>query len=84
MWKEVALGVIMQFVGTGHPDTSKWEWGTNMHRDTNASLVGHKDQLLFLSIGENVSRERMRVQLIERMLQPCGPPPAKPEWEQDK
>ena len=55
-----------------------------MHRDTNASLVGHKDQLAFLAIGENVSKERMRVQLIERMLQPCGPPPAKPEWEQDK
>lgn len=29
-----------KYVGTGHPDTPKWEWLTNQHRDTYASYVG--------------------------------------------
>jgi hypothetical protein len=29
-----------KYVGTGHPDTSRWEFVTNHHRDTYASYVG--------------------------------------------
>lgn len=71
-----------KFVGTGHPDTTKWEWGTNQARDSAASLVGHVDQLSYVALAENVSRERVRARMLERMLQPCGPPPAKAEWQQ--
>jgi hypothetical protein len=31
----------MKYIGTGHPDTTKWEWAVNQHRDTYASYVGH-------------------------------------------
>ena len=75
------LRLFAQFVGTGHPDTTKWEWGTGHARDSAASLVGHADQLAFVALAENASKERVRVTMIERMLQPCGPPPAKPEWQ---
>nr|CAB3266006.1 probable splicing factor 3B subunit 5 [Phallusia mammillata] len=29
-----------KYVGTGHSDTTKWEWMTNQHRDTLASYLG--------------------------------------------
>lgn len=29
-----------KFVGTGHADVSRWEWVTNQHRDTYASIIG--------------------------------------------
>ena len=29
-----------KYVGTGHSDTTKWEWMTNQHRDTLASYIG--------------------------------------------
>jgi len=29
-----------KYVGTGHSDTTKWEWLTNQHRDTLASYIG--------------------------------------------
>jgi len=30
-----------KYVGTGHADTTKWEWLTNQHRDTLASYLGN-------------------------------------------
>ena len=33
-----------KYVGTGHADMTKFEWGTNQHRDTCASLIGHHDR----------------------------------------
>ena len=29
-----------KYVGTGHSDTTKWEWLANQHRDTLASFIG--------------------------------------------
>lgn len=29
-----------KYVGTGHSDTTKWEWLTNQHRDTLSSFIG--------------------------------------------
>ena len=28
-----------KYIGTGHADTSKFEWATNQHRDTYASYI---------------------------------------------
>ena len=68
-----------KYIGTGHADTNKWEWLTNQHRDSHASYVGHFDMLNYFSIVENEARARVRFGLMEKMLQPCGPPPERPE-----
>lgn len=68
-----------KYIGTGHADTNKWEWLTNQHRDSYASYMGHPDLLNYFAIAENESKARVRFNLMERMLQPCGPPPEKPE-----
>ena len=66
-----------KYIGTGHADTSKYEWLVNQHRDTYSSYLGHHDVLNFIAISENESRARVRFNLLEKMLQPCGPPPEK-------
>lgn len=63
-------------VGTGHPDTTKWEFGTNIQRDSLASHVGHYSRLVYMASVQNESPAKMRMQLLERMVQPCGPPPS--------
>lgn len=67
----------MKYVGTGHSDMTKWEWGTNMQRDSLASHIGHSSRLLYFSVAENVSPARMRIKFLNKMVQPVGPPPAK-------
>eukprot|EP00568_Trieres_chinensis_P013914 CAMPEP_0183319930 /NCGR_PEP_ID=MMETSP0160_2-20130417/64955_1 /TAXON_ID=2839 ORGANISM="Odontella Sinensis, Strain Grunow 1884" /NCGR_SAMPLE_ID=MMETSP0160_2 /ASSEMBLY_ACC=CAM_ASM_000250 /LENGTH=121 /DNA_ID=CAMNT_0025486523 /DNA_START=66 /DNA_END=431 /DNA_ORIENTATION=+ len=66
-----------RYIGTGHADMSKHEWATNQHRDTLASHVGHFDQLSYFAVAQNESIGRVRAQMLEKMLQPCGPPPKK-------
>ncbi|CAK5062614.1 unnamed protein product [Meloidogyne enterolobii] len=66
-----------KYTGTGHADMTRWEWVTNMHRDTNASIVGHHDHTSFVAICENETRARCRYNLLCRMVQPCGPPTEK-------
>ncbi|PNP39310.1 hypothetical protein TGAMA5MH_08728 [Trichoderma gamsii] len=64
-----------KYIGTGHPDTSSWEWRTNIHRDTYASIVGHRPLLSYISLAENEPLTKTRAQLIRKMVQPSGPPP---------
>jgi splicing factor 3B subunit 5 len=64
-----------RYLGTGHADLSKYEWLTNQHRDTAASIVGHYDQLSYYAVAQNESIQRVRLQLLESMWRPCGPPP---------
>ena len=68
-----------KYIGTGHADTNKWEWTTNQHRDSCASYQGHFDMLNYFAIVENEAKARVKFNLLERMLQPCGPPPERPE-----
>ncbi len=68
-----------KYIGTGHADTTKWEWLTNQHRDSFSSYVGHYDLLNYFAVAENESKARVKFNLMEKMLQPCGPPPEKPE-----
>lgn len=68
-----------KYIGTGHADTTKYEWLQNQHRDSLASYLGHSDLLAFYAIAENETLARVRFNLMEKMLQPCGPPPEKAE-----
>jgi hypothetical protein len=52
------------------------EWLTNQHRDTYATHLGHHDQLAYIAVAQNDAVGRVRYQMLEKMLQPCGPPPA--------
>lgn len=36
-----------KYTGTGHADSNSWEWVTNQHRDTNASIIGNLKIFLF-------------------------------------
>ena len=54
------------------------EWAVNHHRDSLASHIGHTDMLAYFAVAENESVGRVRYAMLERMVQPCGPPPAKP------
>ena len=63
-----------KYIGTGHADTTKWEWLQNQHRDTVASILGHFDMLNHVAIAENENKGRLKFNLIEKMLQPTGPP----------
>jgi splicing factor 3B subunit 5 len=39
--------------------------------------MGHYDLTNHLAIAENESKARIKFNLLEKMLQPCGPPPEK-------
>ncbi|KAI2619727.1 splicing factor 3B subunit 10-domain-containing protein [Hypoxylon sp. NC1633] len=64
-----------KYVGTGHPDTTSWEWRTNVARDTYSSIVGHPPHLAYISLAQNEPAAKVRAQLLRKMIQPCGPPP---------
>jgi splicing factor 3B subunit 5 len=64
-----------RYIGIGSADTSKHEWTSNMARDSLASYIGHPPLLQYMSIGLGQPREKTRVQFLERMIQPVGPPP---------
>ncbi|KAK2964334.1 putative splicing factor 3B subunit 5 [Blattamonas nauphoetae] len=60
-----------KYSGTGNSDTTKHEWATDIHRDTSASIVGHEHMLHLIGFMENKSNERVRTELLDKMLQPC-------------
>ncbi|EIE77477.1 hypothetical protein G6F57_006612 [Rhizopus arrhizus] len=68
-----------KYVGTGHADTIKHEWLTNQQRDSLASIVGHNSLISYISVAENECKARVKANMLEKMLQPCGPPPVKEE-----
>lgn len=64
-----------RYIGIGSADTTKHEWTSNIARDSLSSYVGHPPLLQYMSIGLGQPREKTRVQLLERMVRPVGPPP---------
>ena len=64
-----------KYIGTGDADMTKYEWVTNMHRDTMASHVGHYDQMSYYAVAQNESLGRVKKEFLEKMLEPCGKPP---------
>lgn len=63
--------------GTGHPDTTKYEWLTNQRRDSYASYLGHHSMVHLFAVAGNQSVGRVRYELLSKMIQPCGPNPNK-------
>lgn len=55
-----------------------------MHRDSYASFVGLPSLIGYMALAENESIGRERYTCLQRMLQPCGLPPAKAEDEDDE
>lgn len=55
-------------IGTGHADTTKHEWLTNIHRDTYASFIGHTSQQTYFSVAKNCSNARLRYEYMEVSL----------------
>ncbi|EPQ29131.1 uncharacterized protein PFL1_03419 [Pseudozyma flocculosa PF-1] len=66
-----------RYTGTINADTEKYEWITHQHRDTSASIVGHPPLHSYLAVADGETKARVKFELTERMLQPCGPPPHK-------
>ncbi|KAK9240347.1 splicing factor 3B, subunit 5 [Lipomyces kononenkoae] len=66
-----------RYVGVGHADTTKHEWVSNVHRDSLASYIGHPAMLEHFAVALNEPRERVRLQFVDKMIQPCGPPKEK-------
>ena len=69
--------IQQKYVGTGNSDMTKFEWASNQHRDSIASHLGHHDMLQYFAVAQGDSIGRVRYTLLEKMLQPCGPPPEK-------
>ena len=67
-----------KYVGTGEGDTTRWEFRTNIYRDTSASNIGHRNRLLYMSLALNKTPFETRNDFLDKMFCPCGPPP-KPE-----
>ncbi|CAD6445661.1 a21f72ce-02d9-4821-9faa-6614cf11a66e [Sclerotinia trifoliorum] len=64
-----------RYVGTGHADTTRFEWTSNIQRDSYASYVGHPPLLSYMAIGFGSPKEIVRKNMIEKMIQPVGKPP---------
>lgn len=66
-----------RYVGTGHADITRFDWASNIKRDTYASLVGHHSLSAYHAIAENESVGRVKYAFMQNMLLPCGLPPEK-------
>jgi splicing factor 3B subunit 5 len=54
-----------RYVGTGHADTTRFEWTSNIQRDSYASYIGHPPMLSYMAIGLGEPREKVRAAMIE-------------------
>jgi splicing factor 3B subunit 5 len=52
-------------VGTGNPDSTKYEWLTNQHRDSYASYIGHPSTLRYFSVVSNQSVGRSKYEMLQ-------------------
>ena len=67
----------LKYQGTGHADTTREEWMSNMQRDTLASHVAHKNRLMYMALVENESIARVRQKCLDKMIRPLGTEPSK-------
>jgi len=70
-----------KYVGTGHSDSTKYEWSLNVKRDSNASYLSHITMLSLFSIAENEAMGRVKYNLLTEMINPCGPAPKNEDEE---
>merc|ERR1711911_565391 len=59
-----------KYIGTGHADTSRYDWLSNQHRDSYASYVGHFDLLNYITIAENETKARVRFNFMRKCFSP--------------
>jgi splicing factor 3B subunit 5 len=64
------------FVRAGHPDITRFEWAVNVHRDSHASYIGRGYMLSYFGTAENEAAGRIKYNMLQKMLLPCGLPPA--------
>lgn len=64
-----------RYVGTGHADTTKYEWTSNIIRDSYASYIGHPPLLGYMAVGMGENQEKVRTAMIEKMVRGAGNPP---------
>lgn len=64
-----------RYVGTGHADTTKYDWVSNIIRDSYASYIGHPPLLSYMSVGMGEPKEKVRAAMIEKMVRGAGNPP---------
>jgi splicing factor 3B subunit 5 len=64
-----------RYLGTGHADTTKYEWTSNIVRDSYSSYVGHPPLLSYMAIGMGESKEKVRAMMLEKMVRGAGNPP---------
>lgn len=62
----------LKYQGTGHADTTRAEWATNMQRDTLASHVSHRNRLMYMALAKNESVAKVRFDCLKKMVAPCG------------
>lgn len=62
----------LKYQGTGHADTTREEWMTNMQRDTLASHVAHRNRLMYMALAENEPIARIRQKCLDKMINPLG------------
>lgn len=63
----------------GHPDITRFEWAVNIHRDSHASYIGRHYMLSYFAAAENEAIGRVRFNMLNKMLLPCGLPPKQAE-----
>lgn len=67
--------VAAKYAGTGHADTTRFEWALNIKRDTNASIIAQHSLAAHQAIGQNESIGRIKYSMKQAMLMPCGVAP---------
>eukprot|EP01094_Clydonella_sp_ATCC50884_P022711 TRINITY_DN5275_c0_g1_i1.p2 TRINITY_DN5275_c0_g1~~TRINITY_DN5275_c0_g1_i1.p2 ORF type:complete len:102 (-),score=22.96 TRINITY_DN5275_c0_g1_i1:58-363(-) len=73
-----------KYVGTGHADTTRYEWASNQHRDSYASYIGHAHMSQYFALAQNESVGRTRYEMMEKMVLPLGPRPAAQEHDEEE
>lgn len=72
-----------RYIGTGHADSTSFEFRSNVARDTYSSIIAHPSLLQYTALGLGENMAKVRVQMIDRMVFPVGPPP-KFEYEEEE
>jgi len=60
-----------KYIGTGHSDITRLEFGNNMKRDMLVSHIEHKSRLLYMSIAQNENMIRTKINMLNKMIKPC-------------
>lgn len=68
---QIQLENIQQkYVGTGNSETTKWEWASQIQRDTLNSHVQSPSRLNYFALCENLPLKEIQMRMMERMVLP--------------